>query len=414
MSSVHATTALRTATASDSRAAILIVDDNADKRLAMSSVLEPLGYTTIEAESGEDALRQVMHQTFAVILMDVLMPVMDGYETARLIRMRRQSEQTPIIFVTAFATDEAQMPIAYASGAVDFLFAPIVPDILRAKVSVFVEMFVKAGELADARAELEDKIRRLQELDRLKEEFVALVTHELRTPLTSVAGYLDVVLEEDDDLAPLDPQRRHCVGIARRNAQRLIDLVEDLLLVRRLESGHDELLRVPVALSYLAADRLESVALMAGSKDVTVSGDITPEIVVEGDERRLAQVIDNLLSNAIKYTLPDGDVLLELASGPAGVRLAVTDTGIGIPAADQAQLFEPFFRASNVSDSASPGTGLGLAVTKQLVEALGGTIALESAEDCGSCFTVTLPLTLLPLLPLPVRLREPAGAAAAG
>ena len=131
----------------DSRAPILIVDDNAGKRLSIASVLEPLGQTIVEVESGKAALRALMERTYSVILMDVQMPGMDGYETARFVRMRRESEHTPIIFITAHAAEEAQIPTAYQSGAVDFIFAPIVPDILRAKARVFVELFLKSGEL---------------------------------------------------------------------------------------------------------------------------------------------------------------------------------------------------------------------------------------------------------------------------
>jgi len=135
------------AAASASAAAILVVDDNAGKRLAITAVLEPLGYTIVEAASGEAALHEVMLRTFAVILMDVQMPRMDGYETARFIRMRRESEHTPIIFITAHAREEAQIPAAYASGAVDFIFAPIVPDVLRARVLIFIQLFLQSSAL---------------------------------------------------------------------------------------------------------------------------------------------------------------------------------------------------------------------------------------------------------------------------
>lgn len=136
--------------AADAGPAILVVDDNTAKRLAIEAVLQPLGHQIICVESGEAALAQVMQRTFAVILMDVQMPEMDGYETARFIRMREQSEHTPIIFVTAHVRDEAQIPIAYSSGAVDFIFAPIVPDVLRAKVSIFVDLFSKSTALENS------------------------------------------------------------------------------------------------------------------------------------------------------------------------------------------------------------------------------------------------------------------------
>jgi PAS domain S-box-containing protein len=249
-----------------------------------------------------------------------------------------------------------------------------------------------AEALAAAKQELQDKVKRLQELDQLKEEFVALVTHELRTPLTSVAGYLDIVLEDDDeDVVRLDPQHAHHVGVARRNTQRLIDLVEDLLLIRRLEAGREQLSPQTLDLSDLAADRLESVAPMASAKGVTIGGDVAPGIVVDADPRRIAQIVDNLLSNAIKYTPAGGDVRLTLAPAGDRVALAVADTGIGIPEVDRPHLFDPFFRASNVSGSAVPGTGLGLVVTRRLIEAHGGTVDVESTEGFGSRFVVTLP-----------------------
>ena len=148
--------ALTGATALDSPAAILVVDDNPGKRLSIVSVLEPLGHAIVEADSGEAALRAAMRQSFAVVLMDVQMPEMDGYETAGLIRMRAEYEHTPIIFITAHSTEDAKIRAAYASGAVDFISAPIVPDILRAKVSIFVELFLKSRELERSVGEFRD------------------------------------------------------------------------------------------------------------------------------------------------------------------------------------------------------------------------------------------------------------------
>jgi len=154
-------------------AVILVVDDNAAKRLSIVSILEQLGHRTIEVDSGEAALRAVMKQSFAAILLDVQMPGMNGYETAQLIRMRTQSEHTPIIFITAYAEDEADIPVAYASGAVDFMFAPIVPDVLRAKVSVFVDLFLKARDLErslDHVTTLRDQFRDREDFRCLREE----------------------------------------------------------------------------------------------------------------------------------------------------------------------------------------------------------------------------------------------------
>jgi signal transduction histidine kinase len=233
----------------------------------------------------------------------------------------------------------------------------------------------------------------VRESDHLKEEFVSVVTHELRTPLTSVAGYLDILLEDDDedDQPPFSPHQQRCVEVARRNAQRLIDLVEDLLLVRRLEAGGERLTPERLDLSALLIERLESIAPVAGSKHVGIADDVGGGIQVEADPRRLAQIIDNLLSNAVKYTPDGGHVTVSLVNGGPSVSLKVTDTGIGIPACDHAHLFDPFFRASNASAGSGQGTGLGLVVTRRLVEAHGGTLGFESVEGEGATFAVTLP-----------------------
>jgi signal transduction histidine kinase len=254
-------------------------------------------------------------------------------------------------------------------------------------------------------AQVQD-ISQQREDERLKEEFVSVVTHELGTPLTSVAGYLDVVLEEDEDVPSLDPHHAHCVAVARRNTQRLIDLVEDLLLVRRLEAGREDLTRESLDLSALVEDRLESAEPMAGAKAIAVEGDIASGVIVDADPRRLAQVVDNLLSNAIKYTPDGGAVELALRVDRGLAELVVTDSGIGIPESEHAHLFNAFFRASNVSSGAVPGTGLGLVVTRRLIEAHGGTVGFDSAEDEGSRFVVTMPA-------LSARAPAPAASAAA-
>ena len=235
--------------------------------------------------------------------------------------------------------------------------------------------------------------RSVREGDHIKDEFVSVVTHELRTPLTSVAGYLDILLEDEEEQPTLTSEQQRCIVVARRNAQRLIDLVEDLLLVQRLEAGGEQLAPRALDMSALVSERVESIAPFAGSKDVAIEHDLGDEIQVQGDPRRLAQIIDNLLSNAVKYTPDGGHVTVSLANGASTVSLKVADTGIGIPATDHAHLFDPFFRAGNASDGSGQGTGLGLVVTRRLVEAHGGSLGFQSVEGDGSTFAVTLPST---------------------
>jgi signal transduction histidine kinase len=230
-----------------------------------------------------------------------------------------------------------------------------------------------------------------RELEGMKEEFVSLVTHELRTPLTSVSGYL-ALLAEDAEITPLTDDQRHWIEVATRNTERLVALVEDLLLVRRLESGSEQLASARVDFDALLRDRLESIAPAARAKRLSVKYRPTPSrCEVVGDDGRLTQVVDNLLSNAVKYTPPGGSVVVAVENGGSTVRLSISDSGIGIPRGEQERLFDPFFRASNAMSSVIPGTGLGLVVTKRLVEAQSGSIEVESVEGEGSTFTVVLP-----------------------
>lgn len=244
-----------------------------------------------------------------------------------------------------------------------------------------------ASTLAAAKAALQGQVEQLEELDGMKEEFISLVTHELRTPLTSVTGYLDAVL--DDELSA--DESRHFLSVARRNAQRLVDLVEDLLLIRRIESDREEVVFESVDIAELSRLAAESLQPVAAENDVSLSADVPDVATVAGDRRRLGQIVDNLLSNAIKYTPAGGAATISVAGDHKNVWIEVADTGIGIPAAEHGHLFEPFFRASNVTSSAMPGSGLGLVVTLRLVEAHHGTIDVDSAEGRGSKFTVRLP-----------------------
>jgi PAS domain S-box-containing protein len=242
---------------------------------------------------------------------------------------------------------------------------------------------------------------RLRELDRLKDTFVASVSHELRTPLTSISGFLQLV--QDGLAGETSEEQRRCLAIAGRNADRLHRLIGDLLFVAQMDAGQLVLEPTQVDLRALAAECLESVrprAMQAGV-EVVLEGDAVAGL--QGDPSRLTQLLDNLVSNAIKFSSEGGQVAVRTISENGNVVLEVADHGIGIPAEQQQHLFQRFFRGSNAAERAIQGTGIGLSIVKAIVDAHGGSIAVESREGQGTTFRVAFPLRLPPVAPRPKR-----------
>jgi signal transduction histidine kinase len=251
------------------------------------------------------------------------------------------------------------------------------------------EMSVSFNEMAEA---LERNWEAAQEADRVKEEFFALVSHELRTPLSSIVGYVELLLEETEDGTLTDAERQRFLEIVDRNAHRLQRLVGDLLFVARLEAGKLELQLADIDLSQAARDSIEAARRQADRAGIELRSEIAAGLAMHGDGDRLGQVMDNLLSNALKFTHDGGEVGLRLAALDGNARLEVWDTGIGIPAAEQPRLFERFFRASTATDAAVPGVGLGLSITRAIVESHGGQLSFTSQEGRGTTFRIQLPL----------------------
>ena len=256
------------------------------------------------------------------------------------------------------------------------------------------------AEAEAAQRLLSEQNQRLRELDRLKDDFVSLVSHELRTPLTSIRGYLELLLDEGSDLT--DEQRRF-LGIVDRNSERLLSLVSDLLFLAQIEAGKLAIEVGLVDLETIAEESVETASPGATARGValTFTTDELPKL--RGDRARLAQVLDNLISNAVKFTPAGGRVDVRLKAADELALVEVEDTGIGIPQDEQQQLFERFFRSSRATQNAIPGTGLGLTITKAIVERHGGRIALESTENVGTLVRVELPLTSERKLGLPAR-----------
>jgi signal transduction histidine kinase len=245
-------------------------------------------------------------------------------------------------------------------------------------------------EREDFTRALEVRNERLLELDRLKDEFVALVSHELRTPLTSIRGYLELVI--DGEAGPVTDDQRQFLGVVERNANRLLDLVGDLLFLAQIEAGKLSLEVGAVDLAAVAADSVETNRPLAEEKGITLTLATSPLPLLAGDRARLGQLLDNLVSNAIKFTPEGGRVDVRASSSRGTAVVEVRDTGMGIAAEEQEHVFERFFRTSRATEQAIQGTGLGLAISKAIVQAHGGRITLASAEGEGATFRVTVPI----------------------
>jgi signal transduction histidine kinase len=389
--------------AENDKANILIVDDSPGKLLAMSAALAELHGNVVTANSGREALRRLLQQEFAVILLDVHMPEMDGFETAALIRERSSSAHVPIIFITAYG-DDARASQGYSLGAVDYLMTPVVPEILRAKVSVFVELYRKNMQIqaqAEERVVLahEQAARRTAEAaNRMKDEFLATLSHELRSPLHAILGWVQLLRVgrvSAEELA-------NGLEVIERNARLQATIIEDLLDVSRIISGKLQLETRPASAAEVVDAAIESVQVNADARRIRIERDWQPDLPpVVVDPMRLQQVVSNLLSNALKFTPIDGRVVASVKVCGAELEIAVADSGEGIEPEFLPYVFERFRQADASTSRQHGGLGIGLAIVRQLTEMHGGRVAVESAgAGRGAKFSVFLPI---PAAPLPER-----------
>ena len=372
------------ATRHQSTVNILIVDDDATKRFALKSILAPLGETVVEASSGADGLRQLLRQEFAVILLDVRMPVMDGFETAQLIRQRPRSELTPIIFVTALDQAETDMGRGYDLGAVDFVFAPVVPAILRAKIAVFVELYRAQQELRRYRSRLEalveERTTALTAINRELEAFSYSVSHDLRAPLLAFDGLSKSMLDEYGDR--LDKRGKDNLKRMRGASQRMMSVFNGLQDLFRLTSG--EVHREQIDVTALGKEIAKEIK--AGAPAPGVKFEIAQGISVSGDRRLVRILLSNLLNNAWKFTTPKPSPRVEVGTETVDgeKRIFVRDNGVGFDMIYAHRLFGAFQRLH--SQSEFPGAGIGLATARRIVNRHGGRIWAEGTEGEGATF----------------------------
>jgi signal transduction histidine kinase len=408
----------------DERVNILLVDDRPENLLALEAILEPLGQELIRANSGPEALKRVLEMEFAVILLDVQMPGMNGFEVAEIIKSRERSRTIPIIFLSAISKEDAYVFKGYSMGAVDYVFKPFNPDVLRSKVAVFVDLFMKQREIqrqGDLLREsqkrelelehrtslLETEARSAAKLSQMNEElhrrqialeqamgarnrFYASMSHELRTPINAVIGYSTLML--DNIYGPLNAKQKEGLQRTLKAARHLLELVNDVLDLSKIEAGKIELSLQPVMFPSLIEDLFVTVRPLADEYGSSLSLEMEGEpFNIVSDPRRVRQILLNLLSNAIKFGEGKPIRVLCKQNEGRGVEIDVVDLGVGIAKDDISRIFEEFVQ---VSESKQPGTGLGLPISRRLAQLLDGSLTVHSAPGQGSAFRLTLPASL--------------------
>lgn len=380
------------------RVNILLVDDKPANLVALEAMLQDLKQNLVLASSGREALRKLMTDDFAVILLDVKMPEMDGFETATLIRQRDKSRDTPIIFLTAADRNQTLAVRGYAVGAVDYLVKPIVPEFVRSKVSVFVELAKKSAELkrqaerlrrneqeardlADTRAEL---VRDLEHKNRELESFSYAVSHDLKAPLRRIESFSKALLDTQGD--SLDPTGKHFLGRVREASENMSQLIEDVLHLSRVTRA--EITSREVDLSALVT--LLLARMQEAEPERPVDTRIRPGVIVQGDGQLLRIALQNLLDNAWKFTRARESAMIEFGLSHSGgeTQYFVRDNGAGFDMAYVGRLFGPFQRLHREKDF--PGTGIGLATVQRIIHRHGGRVWGEGAVDNGATFHFTL------------------------
>ncbi len=406
---------------------ILLVDDEPKNLTVLESILNDPQYRLVRAESADQALLALVGEEFALLVLDIQMPGMNGFELAQMVKQRKKTAGVPIIFLTAFYSEDHHILEGYGSGAVDYLHKPINPAVLRSKVAVFVELYRKSRELEEANrallaeinarrqtqeelrllteelerrvtartADLQSAQAALREADRLKDEFLATLAHELRNPLSPIRSAVQVMRLQADDREQVDWAR----DVIDRQSKQLSRLVDDLLDVSRITTGKLTVQLEAIDLQTVFARAVETSRPLLDERQIRLEVNY-PErpVVLNADLTRMAQVLSNLLNNAAKFSMAGGTVLLTARHDAREVEIAVKDSGVGIPADALPHVFDMFSQGDKHLGRSLGGLGIGLTLVKRLVELHGGSVEARSGgSQPGSAFIIRLPLTGAPL-----------------
>jgi signal transduction histidine kinase len=394
---------------------ILLVDDNENNLLSMEVALANNNYVFYKANSGREALRVLLkEEDFSLILLDVKMPIMDGYEAAELIYQRDKLKDIPIIFITAHDYEEAAMFKGYQAGAVDFIRKPFNPEILRSKVAVFAELYKKNrllkqqeeklqiinNDLMQLNKDLEQRVlNRTMELENLnhelkalnlsKDKFLSVLSHDLRNPLTALLASSGKLSEDPENMAP--PMIKQLAKIVHRTANRLLDQLNEVIDWAKKQSEKTNFNPKRIRLANGITESLELLKPNASQKKIRLENKIPKDIYVSADSLMLRSIVQNLVANAIKYTPQGGSVVINAELDKEMVRVFVEDSGVGMTDEIKEKLFDKNNNLSLSGTNNETGTGLGLLLVNDFVAQHGGTIDVESAVGEGTIFRFTIP-----------------------
>lgn len=376
------------------RTKILIVDDREENLVSLEMLLGEFCVDVVKASSGEEALRKTMHDEFAMAIMDVQMPGMDGYETLSLMRKRMKTKYLPVIFVSAIHQSELHIIKGIETGAVDFIPKPIIPEILVGKVRVFLELHHQKKKmvgllkhLEQNNRELEIQKERAEEGTKAKAMFLANMSHEIRTPLSGILSVSKMLGETQ-----LNEKQHELVRIISTSGKNLSNIINDILDFSKIESGQIELEQIQFSLPEIVQSVVSLLQFHANKKGLELKVEIDRKIPesLKGDPLRLNQVITNLVNNALKFT-DAGSVtisvqVLEKSKSEVQLLFSVKDTGIGISEKGKTKLFKEFSQTDSSTSRKFGGTGLGLAISSNLVTLMGGEIGVDSVLGDGAEF----------------------------
>lgn len=377
---------------------ILLVDDEPRNLDALEAILSEPGYRLIRAGGGDEALRSLLENDVAAIVLDIRMPGVSGFELAQIIKGTKRFRQIPILFLTAHMMEDQDIVAGYGAGAVDYLTKPLNPVVLRHKLAVFADLFRKTRALAELNATLEARVQeRTAELERSeaalraaarqKDEFLATLAHELRNPLAPLRMGLDLLLRK----SPPDDTKR-TLSVMNRQLDHMVRLIDDLLDVARISGGQLSLKRQSINVATAIQTALDTCRPFFAQRSQSVSVELDESLVSFADPTRLAQIVGNVLHNASKFSPQGGQITVVLSPVAGGAQVRISDAGIGIPPEQLPRVFEMFTRVDGAGSTSNGGLGIGLALSRRLAEMHDGSLTVESGGlGQGSTFTLTLP-----------------------
>ncbi len=362
---------------------VLVVDDDESNRDVLYRRLTRQGHTVKSVSNGAEALRLMGEMAFDVVLLDIMMPDMDGHEVLRRVKSTEGLPDIAVIMISAVNEVESVVHCIQA-GAEDYLTKPFDPTLLQARVNSCLQKKRGRDREVALYAQLQQSFKRLQELEKLRDDMRKMVVHDLRTPLTSVIAGIEMA----GQFGALNAAQQEMMTIALSGGNKLLGMINDILDVEKMEAGKTQLHYDELSASALVAGAIELVASLASEAGTVIVTDMASDVpLFAADEKKLSRTLVNLIANAIKFT-GAGTVTISASASDAHVRFAVRDTGSGIPAEAFDRIFEKF---GQIDSRNKVGTGLGLAFCKLVVEAHGGHISVESTPGAGSTFAFTVP-----------------------